>query len=693
MKKNIWSLCVAFSMVTSFAVAQENTSLDYLFEDEIIHSPEDPSSQTQPSDTVELPRSHSDTALGLGVQAYRSKNWSQAVFQLKKAMNESVDLEQHIRPLLTKSLIHTKQHIEAFSTLHLPAKSTTESDLEKLSLKIEAAIGARQLGEAQSLLTRFAREAALLKSHQDEVVYLQGLLAEQNGQGLSSWKKLLTLYADSARTKDVLKKLSEKGQSLNTVLSAEDWIKRANSFVDNSLASEAVPIFEKHGSPEDLARAVFKSRDYIRAAQLFEKLVAANEPSPSLDLLYKLSVSYGRSDQFEKAITAYKRVMKAAPLSSSATEARYKIPFIHFDAGQYDKAFKMFESYLQSKTKYKVDDAKTYYMWSAFLTKRYDIFIKQMDLSYGKSTQKLAMAYYNYWKGRALELKGDKNYRRYYEAAHSSLPTGYYGLLAKQRLRHGELIQNYLVKSDVLDFVPQGKPNWNWTDASHSPLSKASRLAKVGLFKEAYTESEKINLSGQDMATSASLYAQASNFRKVLSLGSVATKVAPPTSSASLYYSATFPQAYKELVVGFSRQWGLDPFIGWAIMREESVFKPFVESHAAAIGLMQIIPPTGLEIARAIGDTDFHPDDLKNPWVNIKYGTWYLSERWDQFGGVPYYTMASYNAGPDAVSRWKKWGDKLPPDVFIELIPYDETRAYVKKVLRSYWFYKKLYGH
>ena len=82
---------------------------------------------------------------------------------------------------------------------------------------------------------------------------------------------------------------------------------------------------------------------------------------------------------------------------------------------------------------------------------------------------------------------------------------------------------------------------------------------------------------------------------------------------------------------------------------------------------------------------------LINPWIAIELGVWYLKQRTNQFNDNLVYAIASYNAGPEAVERWKKWGNKLPPDLFIELIPYDETRDYVKKVLRSYWVYRKLY--
>jgi len=646
-----------------------------------------PQGAQAPIEEVELPTCNRDVALSLGVKAYRKQDWNNAAEQLQKALTESSDLDIYIRPLLARALVNSQRYSEAFPILILPVKSAGETDLENLCTKTEAAIGSDQFGEAQTLIARLTKESAALKSHKEELLYLQGWMAVKKGQGYSVWKKLLTQYAGSAPESNVLRQLANEGKSLEKTLNAGDWLARAKSFMENGLAVEAVPIYEKYGSKQDIALAVFKSRDYPRASRLLEELVAQTQDN---DLLYKLALSYGRSDQFDKAMEAYKKLIKVAPQSNAATEARYKIPFIYFDSGQYDKAFLHFSQYVNGKNKYKIGDAKTYYLWSAFLTRQYDTYLKALELGFGKSKDKWAIAYYNYWKARALEESGSKNFRQYYEAARSATPSGYYGFLATQRLMHGHLNGNQMISPDALDFVPRGRSEWSEGDAESSPCSKAIRLARVGLFKEAYVESEKTAAAGSEASSNISLFAQATNFKKVTSIGNVALK-GNPTSSSSLYWSAAFPQAYKELVTGFSRQWGLNPHLAWAIMREESAFKPFVESHAAAIGLMQIIPPTGLEIARALNDTDFHPEDLSNPWVNIRYGTWYLNKISGQFGGVPYYGIASYNAGPDAVARWKKWGDRMEPDLFVELIPYDETRDYVKKVMKGYWIYKKLY--
>ena len=125
-------------------------------------------------------------------------------------------------------------------------------------------------------------------------------------------------------------------------------------------------------------------------------------------------------------------------------------------------------------------------------------------------------------------------------------------------------------------------------------------------------------------------------------------------------------------------------------MKQESSFKPAVASTALAYGLMQIIPETGLSIARELKKKDFHPEDLKDPLTSIEFGSWYVKKLLDTFDGSVVHAVAAYNAGPEAVTRWLKWGNNLEPDEFIELIPYPETSDYVKSVLKNYWMYISL---
>lgn len=136
----------------------------------------------------------------------------------------------------------------------------------------------------------------------------------------------------------------------------------------------------------------------------------------------------------------------------------------------------------------------------------------------------------------------------------------------------------------------------------------------------------------------------------------------------------------------------VDPFLVSALIREESVYDPRALSPVGAIGLMQLMPDTGRRVARAEGLSDFSVDQLYRPEVNLTLGVRYLADLLDRFAGNEAYAVAAYNAGPEAVARWLENGPPRAIEEFVEEIPFGETRAYVKRVLRSAWLYHALYA-
>jgi soluble lytic murein transglycosylase len=125
-------------------------------------------------------------------------------------------------------------------------------------------------------------------------------------------------------------------------------------------------------------------------------------------------------------------------------------------------------------------------------------------------------------------------------------------------------------------------------------------------------------------------------------------------------------------------------------MREESGYRPGVISVSGARGLLQLMPATAERVAREAHFETFSADDLFVPSVNIRLGSAYLSSLLRDFDGRWSAAIGSYNAGPQVVSRWVAMhtGDD---DEFVEEIPYSQTRAYVKRVMRSLHAYRVLY--
>ncbi len=149
-----------------------------------------------------------------------------------------------------------------------------------------------------------------------------------------------------------------------------------------------------------------------------------------------------------------------------------------------------------------------------------------------------------------------------------------------------------------------------------------------------------------------------------------------------------FPVLYKKTISKEAKANHLPISYVYGIIRQESVFMEKVRSPAGALGLMQIMPGTGRVLAKKQQRGKFRRDQLLDPKVNINMGTFFLGDLLGRFGGNYAMATAAYNAGPQRPPQWQ--GSRtLDADVWIENIPFNETRHYVKKVL----FYKAIYDY
>jgi soluble lytic murein transglycosylase len=150
-----------------------------------------------------------------------------------------------------------------------------------------------------------------------------------------------------------------------------------------------------------------------------------------------------------------------------------------------------------------------------------------------------------------------------------------------------------------------------------------------------------------------------------------------------------YPLAYWSTVSEVADLYKIDPFILLAVMREESRFDPHARSIAGALGLMQIMPQTAYSLDKHLKIDISDNSEIYNIRVNITIGAYYLNSLLKEFGSLPV-ALAAYNAGHDKVREWIKEGGYKSHDEFIEDIPYDETRNYVKRVLLTYFAYLNL---
>ena len=154
-----------------------------------------------------------------------------------------------------------------------------------------------------------------------------------------------------------------------------------------------------------------------------------------------------------------------------------------------------------------------------------------------------------------------------------------------------------------------------------------------------------------------------------------------------------FPRGFPATIDAEARAHSIDAYYVMALIRQESLFRPGAVSPVGAVGLMQVMPATGAEIADSIGWPEFDPAILADPAVSLHFGSRYLEDQLTRFEGFWPAVLAAYNGGPHNVALWWEFPERsLDAELWIDRIPYKETRNYVKKIIAQYAAYRRLYA-
>ncbi len=280
---------------------------------------------------------------------------------------------------------------------------------------------------------------------------------------------------------------------------------------------------------------------------------------------------------------------------------------------------------------------------------------------------------WSYWLARALENKGKQKEA---DAIYDQLSShrSYYGYLsANKRDKEYKLSDNPLQISNISINKIKQKADFRVV-AEFIKLDKLREARKQWWYSVA-------KLNNQDILTAAK-YAQKLQLNQMAILTVAKAKHWDDVS-------LRFPFDYREQVKNNSELQQLNAAVIFGLIRRESAFNQEAVSPVGARGLMQIMPKTGRQIAKKLKDKRFNKADLFNPTKNIKYGSFYYKQLLDQFNGHYALAAAAYNAGPHKVKRWIPSSKALSADIWVETIPYKETRGYVSAVLTYALIYQK----
>ena len=163
-----------------------------------------------------------------------------------------------------------------------------------------------------------------------------------------------------------------------------------------------------------------------------------------------------------------------------------------------------------------------------------------------------------------------------------------------------------------------------------------------------------------------------------------------PSGAARTFWEAAYPRAFPDLVEKFGPPAGNPDLFLYAIMLKESRFLPTDVSYADARGLLQMLPATSVKVAAEL-EAPFSDEELFIPEVNVRLGARYIGGLARKFRGNIALAAGSYNAGAPAMMRWCDRNGSRPLDEFVELITYEQTREYMKRVLQIFARYQYLY--
>ena len=481
---------------------------------------------------------------------------------------------------------------------------------------------------------------------------------------------------------------------------ASEEIEAAREWVSLGRNEEAVLAYRRalkgEISPDDRAAAkfqigllLFQRREYESALDIFRSLA----PDPEATFLWARTLA--RVGQIDQSIKKFESLIANGP-PEEADHAAYLAGTLYESQGDEMAASRLYAKVVETSISKERRQAALWRLgWLSF--RRGDNreararFKEMIDAD----TASLSQLRPRYWAARAALKSDSAKSRRVGEAEMVMLatdwPLSYYGWRAQQRLGRtspqasakrriespGELDSASLERFRRIRLLQLA----GFEDSARTELARATQNVQT---MQERIEVGRLAVSLGDFHTGQRLLAQSHS--ELLGHGF------EPSQSALFWLS--WPPAYRQTVLQrLPADGSVEVELVWAIMREESGFRPEVMSSAGAVGLLQLMPETAQSTAERLGLRESGGlQALPTPDTNIHLGSAYLAYLVERFPGRMSAVIASYNAGPSAVALWLEGtGGEREDDEWVEEIPYAQTRSYAKRVLRSLYVYRSFY--
>ena len=404
-----------------------------------------------------------------------------------------------------------------------------------------------------------------------------------------------------------------------------------------------------------------------------------------------------------EALARFQRIEKELPDHRYADDARFLGAVVHQERGELDSFFAMMKSLPDD---YPKGDMRTEALFRVAVQHMLSGDTAAAEQSLGRAAPLDAGNHHwstagriAYFRARLLQQKSDlEGAKTGYAAVVREHPMQFYMFQAHARLASIDAGLAKKTLEDAMHAEPAGTMLEHEQEAMKKPaFARAVRLLEVAEIDAAKKEMAAAGAT-TDSAENELIYTVADLFDRAgafdYGVGVSRSRVTEhlqhaPAGRWRHAWEAAYPKAFEDAVKKAAAERGIPASLVWGVMREESGFVAEAKSPSGALGLMQLMPQTAKELARGT-DTPFDEESLKRPDLSIGFGTKLLASLRVQYSTTKPLAIAAYNAGGGAVGRWLT-GKPADFDLWVELIPFEETRGYVKRVTASQGTYAFLY--
>ncbi len=606
----------------------------------------------------------------------------------------SDDLPEPIRPDLAER--------HALALVRSGDCAAAEPTLEAVDSALGRALAgqcALQLGRHEDAVRRL--EAAAEEDGRDVDTFAVRLqlseayfALDRNREGRRTLEGLYIGHAAHPDSPLVLERLIANGGPPE--LSEEQKLTRAEALLDAWRPEEAAaelegrPPFNRVRKARWLhlrGMALYKTRThYAEAAEVLRQASRVGGPTAVADEFHAAR-ALGRADRDLQAIRAYRRLVRRHSGTRWAARAEYLAAWLELRLGRFGGERRM-EAFLEGPRANVIPSLRRDATWqlgiAAFEAERYGRAARLLGQYARLGSGPMEEGRGRYWQGRALQAKGDTDRAtQAYRSARATDPLHYYGVLAARRLKALGVeepipLNDAPEAADAMQIQLADAVGFYRSLGLDSDATAAVRRSEGSLRRQAP--------SGRVNETLIRAHGQAHSYTRAyrLSIHERARLRMKPEGDALWAWEAAYPRPAFDTVVRESRRWGMPWSLVYAIMRQESAYDPDVVSGAGAIGLLQVMP----EVGDDRGGASFSLDQLFVPEDNIRIGVAELASAVNRFDHQVPLAIAAYNAGVARVERWRRETGPVDFDLWVEKIPFDETRNYVRRVLSHFAHYR-----